>query len=416
VFVGFGFVAVGQVQGQVEVPAGSYSFESWLKAYPKTKYRNFALGWFRWLSDVYYAPEKNPIVDFKVQNALTWIRGKLTKLTWDELVRVQKLSDKEDQKFSILETLEYYVNNILRGSYGYKLNTISSLRSFFSWNRAPLPADPQFRIRADYETQPGKLTADVARDIIKACKLRDRSLYLTKWMTFLDWEGLQYLNTHYGYELGQQVKKGRNLLGPFWQPGRKQFKLKQEGRFYNLIGLDAANSLREYFETERQYPQKGEPIWLPQSTAQHEKLRPLGKEDMGQNWLGMVRRLGLAPNQQRSRAYRTGFGGHETRDAASSLIHKAKLQGFDLDVAEFFKGHVAEIDPNKYDRFYLDLDYVTNQYKIIEPYLNIISNNPNASNQTGNFWQAFLEAAEKDPAGLKKLLELTQGMKLGEKR
>jgi len=135
--------------------------------------------------------------------------------------------------------------------------------------------------------------------------------------------------------------------------------------------------LKEYFEKERGYPKPNEPLWLPTKTTRRNKplIRPLGKEAMAMNWLSMIRRLGLVPKEEaKSTAYRTGIAGHETRDAASSLIHRCKLQGFDLDVAEFMKGHVSQIDPNKYDKFYLDKDYVKEQYLIIQPYLNIIRN------------------------------------------
>lgn len=280
-------------------------------------------------------------------------------------------------QYEILSTVEFYVNHVLIGSYGYKQQPIVAVRSFFAWNHAELPRNPQFKIRADYETQSGKLTAEAVRDIIKACKVRDRSLYLTKWMAFLDWEGLEYINTNYAYEVGKQIKEGKELLGPFEIPGRKQESGKPRGKFYTFIGKDAALALREYFETERGYPAEGEPLWLPTKTTRKKipKIRPIGKAAMTMNWLYMVRRVGLTPKQEgKSSAYRTGFAGHETRDAARSLIHKCKLQGFDLDCAEFFMGHVSRLDPNKYDKFYLDKAYVKEQYLIVQPYLNIISN------------------------------------------
>jgi hypothetical protein len=359
----------------VEKAGGDDSFNSWVQFYPRTKYDNFAIGWFRWLTGVYESSDKIP--DYKARNAVAWIKGKERTLTWDGLVDLQKSAAKIAKQYEILETIEFYVNNILHGSYGYKQQSVVAIRSFFSFNRAELPKDPKFKPRADYETQASKLTAEVVRDIIKACKIRDRSLYLTKWMAFLDWEGLQYINTHHGYEIGQQIKAGKGLLGPFCLPGRKQERDKPDGKFYVFIGKDAAVALKEYFETERGYPKPDEPLWLPTKTTREKTplMRPLGKEAMTMNWLGMVRRLGLVSKQEgENSAYRTGFAGHETRDAASSLIHKCKLQGFDLDVAEFFKGHVSQIDPNMYDKFYLDQDWVKEQYRIIEPYLNILSN------------------------------------------
>jgi hypothetical protein len=212
---------------------------------------------------------------------------------------------------------------------------------------------------------------EAIRDIAKAAKLRDRSLIMVKVMTFLDWEGLDYLNRHHGGELAQQLRDGQKPLGPFWIPGRKHMKMKDRGRFYVLIGHDAAEALREYFVKERGWPSQSDPIWMSKTKA------TLTKPGMKWIWIGLLERIGLVPKRKKrasDRSYRTGFGAHETRDAASSLIHRAKLQGFDLDVAEFFKGHMNQIDPNKYDRFWRDVDWVKEQYQIIEPYLNILSN------------------------------------------
>jgi hypothetical protein len=36
-------------------------------------------------------------------------------------------------------------------------------------------------------------------------------------------------------------------------------------------------------------------------------------------------------------------------------------------------GHTSQLDPNKYDKFYMDQEYMRSQYKLAEKYLNIIS-------------------------------------------
>jgi hypothetical protein len=62
------------------------------------------------------------------------------------------------------------------------------------------------------------------------------------------------------------------------------------------------------------------------------------------------------------------------RDLARSLLHvRAKADGFDGDVAEFMMGHTSRLDPLKYDKFYLDQEYMRAQYLIAEKYLNLLT-------------------------------------------
>lgn len=359
---------------EVHVPAstpGWLMYESWLRSFPKgtqATYKSRALSWFHWLQDQYV--KSAPLEDPRAEASIHWIREQMPAPTWDGLVQLQKGAE-GDERYAILDVLEYFVNRVMVASHGHKKGTVDTVRSFFNWNRVELPADPQFVVRADKIGAPGKLTYEVVRDIVKAATLRDRSLIMVKWMTFLDWEGLEFLNRTHGGEVAQQIRDGRKQLGPFWLPGRKHMKMKQQGRFYVLIGHDAIEALREYFDKVRgSWPAPGEPIWLSRAGG-----GALSKAGMKWIWYGLLVRVGLMPKERgHDRSFRSGFGGHETRDAASSLVHRAKLQGFDLDVAEFMKGHVNQIDPNKYDRFWNDEAWVTEQYQIIEPYLNIISN------------------------------------------
>ena len=74
------------------------------------------------------------------------------------------------------------------------------------------------------------------------------------------------------------------------------------------------------------------------------------------------------------------------RDEATTRLHLAmKAGGFDMDCAKFWCGQVGQIDRLKYDKFYRDQEYLSDQYKLAEPYLNIISN-----------WQPEAKAAAKE--------------------
>jgi hypothetical protein len=67
----------------------------------------------------------------------------------------------------------------------------------------------------------------------------------------------------------------------------------------------------------------------------------------------------------------------ELRDLFRSEWQKS---GADPLVAEFFLGH--DVDPNRYNKFYHDLDYVRSQYLIAEPYLDVLSKEPRMVSKT----------------------------------
>lgn len=69
---------------------------------------------------------------------------------------------------------------------------------------------------------------------------------------------------------------------------------------------------------------------------------------------------------------RYGYGLHEFRDVARTLLHlHDKKDGLDEVCVEYWMGHIT--DKNNYDKFYRDKTYTLEQYKIAEKHLNIIS-------------------------------------------
>ncbi len=109
------------------------------------------------------------------------------------------------------------------------------------------------------------------------------------------------------------------------------------------------------------------------------KARALSTRGIKAVWLRLTKRAGLIPRRGGVRGTQYGYGSHEMRDLAKSLLHTyAKKDGFDMDCCDFWLGHT--IDKLGYDKFYQDKEYVKKQYLIAEKYLNIISI-PQASEQ-----------------------------------
>ncbi len=90
----------------------------------------------------------------RAQGSMEWLQSQMPAPTWDGLVQLQKAAA-GDERYAILDLLEYFMNHVLVATYGHKGGVVDTVRSFFSSNRAELPSDPQFIIRADRVSAPG---------------------------------------------------------------------------------------------------------------------------------------------------------------------------------------------------------------------------------------------------------------------
>jgi integrase len=288
------------------------------------------------------------------------------------------------ERYVLLDLLQEYCNtlNLARRSI---VQAYTSGRSFFAHNRAELPGDKTFEIHGKKPPAESRLTIDDVTRIINAANLRDRSLLLVKWQGMLDTEGVCYVNEKLSGDVVSEIKAGKDII-MLKIPGRKA--TKNEKKFYTFVGRDAIEALKKYFDEVRGWPASGEPIWI--SKLQ----KPLTPNMVGDNYRNLCRRVGLIPQEGQAKgdvSVRYGFGVHEFRDVARTLLHThAKAQGFDTDAAEFFMGHTSSLDQMKYDKFYEDKAYMTRQYRLAEPHLNIISNPPSAAASTN---EATVKAA-----------------------
>lgn len=268
-----------------------------------------------------------------------------------------------DDPYTILNLLQAYIGSCHYAKSTNKRN-YSAIRSFFLHNRVPLPEDPSFRVPGFRPPTVGRLTEQNVAEIALAAKLRDRSLILVKWQALLDTGSVMWVGTHLADEITQAIRRKECPIR-LDIPGRKHGK--NEKLFFTYIGRDAIDALVKYFEHERGWPKKGEPIWVNQYG------RPMDPRTWCELWHQLTRRVGLIPEERaHDSGTRYGYNTHEMRDVARSLLHtKGKHDGLDELAIEFFMGH--EVDPLHYNKFYLDREYMIQQYRIAEPYLNILS-------------------------------------------
>jgi hypothetical protein len=197
---------------------------------------------------------------------------------------------------------------------------------------------------------------------------------------------LEYINLNCGDGIVAQMRQGKHPVRVDMLMGRKT----NPEPYHTFIGKDAVEALREYFEKERGWPAKGEPIWISKPLGEFQKKQlkdttvlpdgrvPVLRDTYRDNIRQLSRRIGLIPKQEsHARGVRYGYNPNEIRDVARSVSRKATSSGFDIICAEFWMGHT--IDPLGYDKLQkLEPEWSAEEYHLAEPYFNIISNPPGA--------------------------------------
>ena len=138
-------------------------------------------------------------------------------------------------------------------------------------------------------------------------------------------------------------------------PGRK--KGRGIRPFYTFLGRDSVKALRDYLE-ER--PHRNGSIFFNQFG------QPITRNGVFYYWRRQLLALGLVKKYEKY-----GKNLHEIRDVFRSRWEKSGARGV---AAEFFMGHI--IDPNDYNKAFMDVDFAREQYSIAENWLNILSEDP----------------------------------------
>ncbi len=293
-----------------------------------------------------------------------------------------------DDKYEVLDKLQQFVDNLHGRRFRTRQTAYAALRSFLIHNRVQLPQDPSYHIRADTAPVERRLTLEHLHQLIGLATQPMRSMLLVKWMGLMDTECLLQFSHNYA----EPVVKALRNKDPILQvklPGRKRSRNLRP--FYTFIGKDALTSLEEYFDRIRGCPRKGEPIWMYQ--YRRTRTRPVTKNGFEMSWLRLLRRSGLVPSEPGERyTVRYGFNVHNTRDLAISVLNT--VSGLNPKCIEFWAGH--DIDPLGYNQFYsVKPQWVQEQYKLAEPYLNILTGNQGESKETQAELQRLREELEE---------------------
>ena len=289
---------------------------------------------------------------------IEWVKaegGKFSAMSPDELIAYQRSSD-NGSKYDLLDVAQRYAQS-LTGRFGSKNRVYTAIRSFFAHNRAELPRDPGFTLRADVPRVVGTLTAESLKNLILSCKPVYRAIFLSIFQGGLDLEGFVYWNLGGWAKLREDLKGDPDVIR-IDLPGRKRAKNKTS--FFTFIGGDAIKAIRDYLPLR---PQGAEAIFCDQFKG------PIRKGALSFYWDSHLRKIGLIPPGGKASS-RYGLNRHEMRDLFRTSWSKS---GASPDVAEFCLQH--QIDPMNYNKIFNDPAYMKGQYKKALPHLQIMSSN-----------------------------------------
>ncbi|MFB0543230.1 MAG: hypothetical protein ACETVR_00465 [Candidatus Bathyarchaeia archaeon] len=281
--------------------------------------------------------------------------GEFKDYTPDDLVEFQRNASNSD-KYKILDLVQDFIQR-QRGRYSSKKKYYTVVKSFFLHNRAELPKDASFEIRAEEEKVKALLTIEEVRDMILSSKPVYQAIFLSMFQGGMGQEEFIYWNLNGWKNLEKQLDEGTHPI-KVELPGRKKQKHKRP--YYTLLGKDSVDAINSWVSHR---PKEAEAIFTDQYG------NPLSKHGMRTYWKRHLQKIGLirlTRNGESSTRY--GRNLHELRDLFRSQWEKSPAK---VSIAEFMMGH--QVDPLEYNKAFRDESWVRREYLNAEPLLNIMS-------------------------------------------
>lgn len=261
--------------------------------------------------------------------------------------------------YALVDLLERYIDEHSDWSVGHKRKVLSTIRSFFIHNRAPLPPDPSYKLRSEKEPVVSRLDVEEFRRIVLASNPLYRAVWLCMLQSGMGSNELIYWSNHGWRSLQRQLREGRYPIR-IDLPGRKHNRNIKP--YYTFLGRDALEALEAWLEHR---PPGARSIFVTKFG------KPVNYGTLWRYWMRKLSELGLI-KQRRGRGVRYGKNPHTIRSLFRS---RWRLSGCDIEVAEFFMGH--DIDRLGYDKSpWLSPEWFEEQFLKAEPWLNVLSEEP----------------------------------------
>ena len=361
------------------------------------------------------------------------------EMTPGELLDLQDKQVGRD-RFKQLTILQNYVRE-QRVRSSTKNNLYTTIRSFYAHNHVPLPTDPTFKIRSEKAPINKELTPEALKKIILSSNKCYRAIFLCMFQGAMGAQEFDYFNLFGWEQIASQLEKGKKCLTITFH-GRKH--ARNIRNYYSFIGSDAIEAMQRYFKDVRGTPKNREAIFV------NPRGNPVASESVRIYFLRHAHKTGIitrhTPNcpkckggtkkinkQVTAGTWKDGYrifykckkcqtetpatqlsqpkdirykvSLHELRDLYRSMWELSSAKSI---VAEFCMGHI--IDPNEYNKIMtLKPEWAESQYKLAEPYLNLLSEDPTkvSINKIQEF-EETIKRLQQEKNDLASQLQLTQ--------
>lgn len=291
--------------------------------------------------------------------------------TPEELLDMQDRCVRQRERFEQVELLKKWINT-RKGAYGTKQQLKMVIYAFYASNHVPLPKDTNWKAKPDHATVNGAMTVEEIKQIILSSNKLYQAVYTIMFQSSMGIAEFQYFNTHAWPQVKEQLDQGKQIIRVDL-PGRKHRNMRPGGAYFTFFGKDGITKLKEYLEVRGQHNRqiKRDLPKLEDAIFITENWRPLTKHAIMSYFKRHAWILGMTKRRRQDKYARYRIHTHELRDTFRTEWNLTKAKGF---MAEFFMGHV--IDSNHYNKVMSIATWAEEQYRLAEPFLNILSEDP----------------------------------------
>lgn len=374
---------------------------AWIEAFPEVR------GWYDLLE-----PGTAREYSYKLYRFFRWVYnygGVFAGKTPGELLGLQEVAVGRAQ-WDQVRLLQFFVNNVIVGARSTKLGFMSAIGGFYRRNYVLFPSDPNFRVVVNRERSEGFLLRGEIRNIMVGSPVFYRVAYAVMAVGFMGFKGFDIFNR--SEEVRRAVLEETDYVQVNLPP-------RKRGRYsyWTVVGGDGLKLLREYFDSVRGDPKRGEALVL------NTRGRPLTRPAMGKNFRDVAVALGLIElntplcpgcggRTMKDKRYKytdvgqieetrthyvcqkcgldSVFGGavkkvdkgvryrahpHELRDWSKTMWYRSGTP--EKWMADFFMGHIRDVDKNNYMKaMRTDPEWVIDTYLENIAWLNVYTANP----------------------------------------
>jgi hypothetical protein len=302
----------------------------------------------------------------------------------EEVLADWKPLNEEDRLHKHVKTLKGYVGEKGTGTWD-KRNTWSAVRNFYEFHECKFPllsrleAQKLFSISErdiDRATEFRPLQLEQVRDVIEKAKMPYSAIYAVMFQAAMGLAEFQYFNEKSWPSVVQELDKPGPVMVPLI---RMKTSRDLVHSYFSFISTDAKKLVKDWLiERKREERRKQVKIDLPHLFVVWRKRDrrwvPVSTHRIGVTLTETAMKAGLIEKGPNKCANRYPIHCHEFRDLVKSLASAHGVKGI---ASEYILGH--DIDKLKYDkmpRYHPEI--LKNEYRKLEPFLNVISNPPRA--------------------------------------